>query len=93
MDRKFTETNDAPGYHISDIPKGTFGNESKIVEECAEFIDALDQDCKIMALVELADLVGAIEGYLHENFEGIELHDLQKMSKITKRAFENGHRT
>lgn len=32
-----------PGYHIQDIPKGTLGTASKIMEEALEFQDAIDQ--------------------------------------------------
>lgn len=81
---------DAPGYHLSDIPKGNLGEISKIVEEALELQDAHRQNSKIMELVELADLYGAIESYI--NRIGIDFKDLKKFSDITKRAFENGRR-
>ena len=82
-----------PGYHVTEIPKGTLGSSSKLLEEVLELIDAEKQDCKIMALIELADLVGALHLYLEKNAAGISLGDLEKFSAITRRAFENGHRT
>lgn len=82
----------APGYHLVDIPKGELGELSKIEEEVAELRDAEAQGCRIMELVELSDLIGAIDLYLEKRFPGIGLHDLMKMSSITARAFQNGHR-
>ena len=80
------------GYHVAEIPKGKIGESSKILEECLELQDAEQQGCKIMALVELTDIYGAIESYLHQNYPGIEMSDLASMSEITKRAFKNGFR-
>lgn len=83
---------DKPGYHLTDIPKGEVGTSSKILEEVLELQDAEKQNCKIMALVELSDIVGAIKLYLQHNYHGITLSDLDKMSSITERAFVNGRR-
>lgn len=80
------------GYHISDIPKGEFGTIEKIVEEALELQDANKQNCKVMMLVELSDLYGAIRGFLNNNFPDIKMSDLEKMSNITERAFDNGFR-
>jgi hypothetical protein len=67
------------GYHIRDIPRGTFGEASKVLEEAAEFGDAIEQNCRVMALVELADLVGATQAYLNNHHPGTDdrrpLHD------------------
>lgn len=81
-----------PGYHIKDIKKRAYGSFGKIQEELEELDDAHVQGCKIMQLVELSDLIGAIEGYLEHNFQDISLHDLIVMSNITKRAFKDGSR-
>jgi len=81
------------GYHKKEIPRGEYGKFSKIKEEVAELEDALEQDNKIMALVELSDLLGAITGFLQQEYNGtITLHDLKVMSKATKRAFKSGRR-
>jgi hypothetical protein len=80
------------GYHVSVIPQGTFGEVSKIEEELAEFKDALAQRCSVMALLELADLIGAIEGWLERYHPSVELGDLLAMTAITKRAFKSGQR-
>ena len=81
-----------PGYHISKIPKGKVGESSKILEEVLELIDAERQSARVMALVELSDLVGAVELYLENHFPGTEFEDLLVMARITKRAFQNGRR-
>ena len=79
-----------PGYHITPIVKGVYGELSKIQEELDEAKDALAQGSEIMFLVELADLYGALE-YVVER-HGHTMDDLKKFSDITKRAFINGHR-
>lgn len=80
------------GYHITEITPGIFGEASKIREELDEFEDALEQGCKVMALVELSDMIGAIRAYLIQNHPSIGIHDLIDMSHITERAFANGNR-
>lgn len=80
------------GYHISTIEKGEIGKSTKILEEVLELIDAEKQECRVMALVELSDLFGAIQSYLNTNMKDISMKDLETMSNITKRAFENGFR-
>lgn len=80
------------GYHVTEIQKGTLGEISKIQEELDELKDADKQGVRIMALVELSDLVGAIESYLETHFPEVNMEDLMKMSNVTKRAFRNGRR-
>lgn len=82
--------NEQKGYHLRDIKKGKLGDISKIEEELEELKDAIEQDCKIMTMVELSDLYGAIEAFAET--QGLKMEDLEKFSKITKRAFENGYR-
>lgn len=82
-----------PGYHLSEIPRGEFGEPSKIIEEAMELADAHSQGARIMALVELSDLVGAVEGYLRRHHPSYSIPDLLAMAAITSRVFENGHRT
>lgn len=81
------------GYHLRKIKKGKLGESSKLMEEVLELMDAEKQDCKIMSLLELSDLIGAIELYLTQHFPDFTLEDLKTMSDITKRAFESGART
>jgi hypothetical protein len=80
------------GYHLRDIPRGTFGEASKVLEEAAEFGDAIEQGAKVMALVELSDLMGATQAYLDNHFPGTTIDDLCMMAAITGRAFASGAR-
>jgi len=82
-----------PGYHLREIPKGQVGESSKIMEEVLELQDAEAQGCKVMALVELSDLVGTIALYLKKHHPSTTIDDLIIMANITKRAFENGRRS
>ena len=80
------------GYHTKKIKRGEFGEVSKIQEELEELIDALDQNNKIMALCELSDMYGAMNGFLQKHYEGITIEDIAVMAEATKRAFEDGDR-
>lgn len=81
------------GYHLKPIPKGEFGEISKIEEELLELKDANEQGIVIMELVELSDLIGAIRGYLDKYHPDIGLKDLIEMAEATSSAFEDGTRT
>jgi hypothetical protein len=78
------------GYHLTNIPKGELGKFSKIEEEFLEAKDALQQDIPLMVLIELSDMLGAIEHYA-KNYN-MTLEDLQKLNSVTQRAFNNGRR-
>lgn len=80
------------GYHMRPIPRGIFGEASKVHEEAVEFLDAVEQGVKIMALVELADLMGAVTGWLDRHAPGTSLEDLLAMNAVTARAFADGTR-
>ena len=79
-------------YHLNEIPRGVFGEISKIDEELCELVDAVQQGNKIMTLCELSDIVGAIEGFLEKQHPTITLADLIIMKDATKRAFVSGAR-
>ena len=79
------------GYHKTSIHKGKLKEFSKIEEEFLELKDATEQNCKILILNELSDLIGAIEQYSNHQFN-ISLDDLIQMKDLTKRAFESGDR-
>jgi hypothetical protein len=81
-----------PGYHLDLIPRGTLGEPSKILEEVLEFLDAHRQRVKVMELVELSDLMGAVKAYLAKHAPDHDLDDLLSMSEVTERAFKNGRR-
>lgn len=78
------------GYHLINIEKGKLGTLSKIQEELDELKDAEKQNSKIMMMVELSDLYGAIEEYCKQ--QNLTMEDLKIFSDITKRAFKNGRR-
>lgn len=80
------------GYHLVSIKKYPAGSPGKIREELEEFEDALAQDCRLMAIQELSDIVGAIRLWLEAEGIGLSLDDLIVMSNITRRVFENGAR-
>lgn len=79
------------GYHLRDIKRGVYGEASKITEEHEEFVESLEQKNPIMALVELSDLIGAIEAYSKKHYN-ITLDDLLVLKEATRRAFANGSR-
>lgn len=77
-------------YHKNKIEKGEFGEFSKIKEEFQELEDAVDQDCKVLIICELTDLVGSIEAYAKKY--NLTIIDLIKFSNKTKQAFEEDKR-
>jgi len=79
------------GYHIKKIEKGEYGTFSKIKEEFEEFEDAVNQQDAILQLIELSDLIGAIEEYIRP--QGFIIKDLIDFSDKTKSAFVDGSRT
>lgn len=79
-----------PGYHLREIPRGVLGETSKIREELEELEDAEAQGVRLMAMVEMADLYGALQARAAKY--GLTMHDLATMDVVTARAFENGRR-
>lgn len=77
-------------YHKLSIHKHKYGSPYKIYEEFLEYVDALSNDNKIMALVELSDLFGVIENEAEKL--GVEIKDLKIMSDTTKKVFISGSR-
>jgi len=82
-----------PGYHKRLIPKGEVGELSKIYEELLEAYEAEEQGVGIMTLVELSDLLGAVQSFLEAHYPDTTIADLMKMSEVTKRAFTSGRRS
>lgn len=80
------------GYHLARIEKGEYGKLSKIREEFEELCDAVLQDNTVMAVNELSDMLGAMEGWMIENKISFTMEDLLVMMRATKRAFEDGTR-
>lgn len=80
------------GYHTKEIVKGINGELSKIYEEVDELKDAVNQNATLMILLELSDIIGAIELYIENHHPSITLNDLIKMKDLTKSAFMTGER-
>lgn len=55
-------------------------------------MDAHKQGAKIMSLLEMSDLWGAIDLYREKYQPSTSMADIEVMSIITRRAFENGKR-
>lgn len=80
-----------PGYHLREIQtQGRLGEPSKIREEVEELEEALEQNNRILAICELADIYGALEAV--SDALGVSMEDVAKMAAATKRAFEDGSR-
>ncbi len=84
---------DRPGYHLVSIPRGELGELSKIQEELDELKDAMAQGSRVMAAVELSDMLGAVQAFLDRHLPGTTMQDLLAFSSITQRAFINGRRS
>lgn len=80
------------GYHNREIRKGDMGFSSKIREEYEELVDAEDQGNPVMAILELSDIIGAIEQYIKLHHPSIALEDLVTMARATQSAFRDGER-
>ena len=83
---------DNPGYHVNHITQGQLGELSKVQEELEEALDAETQQSAVMVLVELSDMLGAVEAYLAKHHPSMSIKDLLTFSAITKRAFQSGRR-
>lgn len=71
-------------FHNRKIKKGIYGEFSKIEEELDEAKEALEQGNKLMFLIELSDIIGAIEGVIEHH--GLDLNDLIKFSNKVKES-------
>jgi hypothetical protein len=80
------------GYHMRDIPKGKVGEPEKIVEEAYEILDAHEQGIRIMAELEMSDLYGALDRYREKYYPELDMKDIERMYRVTRRAFDNGKR-
>ena len=74
-------------WHKRKITKGTYGEFSKIEEEVEEAKDALEQNNNLMYLIELSDILGAIEGIVEKH--GLTISDLKTFSNKVKESKKN----
>lgn len=63
-------------YHTYEIPKGVYGELSKVKEEILEFIDGEKQDNQILIRCELSDIYGAYEEYLKRSMWGRTIDEM-----------------
>lgn len=59
-------------WHQTEISKGVFGELSKVAEELAELADTIEQGQPVMTLIELSDIVGAVDGVLARHGSSVE---------------------
>lgn len=71
-------------WHKKEIKKGIYGELSKVEEELAEAKDALEQNNTLMYLIELSDIVGAVEGIIEKH--GLSLEELITFSDKVKES-------
>jgi len=67
-------------FHKKTITKGTYGELTKIQEELDEAFDAQEQNQELMLLIELSDIIGAVEGVAKRY--GFTLEQLTNFSKL-----------
>lgn len=71
-----------PKFHKRPISKGKYGELSKIQEELEEAFDAEEQSHRLMLLLELSDIVGAVEGVLIKKDFKHTIEDLIKFARL-----------
>lgn len=69
-------------FHKKKIKKGKYGELSKILEEVEEAIDAQEQGHRFMMLIELSDIVGAVEGVLLKEGFNVTVEELVKFARL-----------
>ena len=71
-------------WHNRPIKKGVYGEFSKVEEEVDEAREALEQNNSLMYLIELSDVIGAIEKVAENH--GLSLQDLINFSRKVKES-------
>jgi len=71
-------------FHKAIIQKGIYGQLSKIKEELDEAYDAESQNQDLMLLIELSDIIGAVEGVSKKY--GFTLEQLMKFAKLRSKV-------
>jgi len=71
-------------FHTKEIQKGIYGELSKIKEELDEAYDAEEQGQDLMLLIELSDIIGAVEGVSKKY--GFTLEQLMKFAKLRSKV-------
>ena len=71
-------------FHKAIIQKGIYGELSKIKEELDEAFDAESQNQDLMLLIELSDIIGAVEGVSKKY--GFTIEQLMKFAKLRSKV-------
>ena len=71
-------------FHKAIIQKGIYGELSKIKEELDEAFDAESQNQDLMLLIELSDIIGAVEGVSKKY--GFTLEQLIAFAKLRSKV-------
>jgi hypothetical protein len=79
-------------YHKKEISKGKIGEVSKILEEVQELQDAFQDGDRILQLIELSDIVGAIKCFLENYFNDFSIEELIYFANKTNESFKDGTR-
>lgn len=72
------------GFHKVKIKKGKYGELSKIREELDEAFDAEEQGQDLMLLIELSDMLGAIDAVARKY--GMTLNQLIKFAELRSKV-------
>ena len=75
-------------FHKAIIQKGIYGELSKIKEELDEAYDAESQNQDLMLLIELSDIIGAVEGVSKKY--GFTLEQLIAFAKLRSKVAMEG---
>jgi hypothetical protein len=77
------------GYHTQFIPKGEYGEFSKVEEEFEELKDAwLNRESSVLSVCELSDLYGAMEAFAEITLH-MPMSEVIKFSELTKEVYQN----
>jgi hypothetical protein len=75
------------GFHVSKIKKGVYGELSKIQEELDEAVDASLRGHDLMLIIELSDIIGAVEGVSLKY--GFTVEQLLKFARLRTEVIKN----
>lgn len=72
-------------FHVMPVRQGTYGELSKIQEELDEALDAETRGQKLLLMIELSDIIGAVAGVAERH--GYSLDDLIQFSELRRNVF------
>ena len=72
-------------FHVMPVRRGTYGELSKVQEELDEALDAETRGQKLLLMIELSDIIGAVAGVAERH--GYSLDDLIQFSELRRNVF------